>query len=113
PAALAQARDQFLTLANQHPELSRVRNNNLVDTPQFNIRIDDRKAGALGVSTANINDTLSAAMGGAYVNDFIDRGRVKKVYMQGDAPYRMEPESIKQWYVRNAAGEMVPFSAFS
>ena len=113
PVALAEARDKFLALANERPELSRVRNNNLVDTPQFNIRIDDRRAGALGLSTASINDTLSVAMGGAYVNDFIDRGRVKKVYIQGDAPYRAEPESIKRWHVRNAGGEMVPFSAFS
>ena len=113
PVALAEARDKFLQLANAHPELSRVRNNNLVDTPQFNIRIDDRRAGALGLSTTNINDTLSTAMGGSYVNDFIDRGRVKKVYLQGDAAYRAEPESIKQWHVRNAGGEMVPFAAFS
>ncbi len=111
--ALAEARDKFLDLANRRPELSRVRNNNLVDTPQFNIRIDDRRAGALGVPTASINDTLSAAMGGSYVNDFIDRGRVKKVYMQGDAPFRMDPDSIKAWHVRNAQGEMVAFSAFS
>ena len=113
PAALAKARDQFLEAANKRPELSRVRNNNLVDTPQFNIRIDDRKAGALGVSTTSINDTLSSAMGGNYVNDFIDRGRVKRVYMQGDAEYRKEPDSIKHWHVRNTGGEMVPFSAFA
>ncbi|MGN6830811.1 efflux RND transporter permease subunit [Paucibacter sp. M5-1] len=113
PQALAEARDRFLELANARPELSRVRNNNLGDTPQFNIQIDDRKAGALGLSTASINDTLASAMGGAYVNDFIDRGRVKRVYIQGDAAFRMEPESIKHWYVRNNAGEMVPFSAFA
>jgi hydrophobe/amphiphile efflux-1 (HAE1) family protein len=113
PAALATARDQFLDLANEHPELSRVRNNNLVDTPEFNIRIDDRRAGALGLTTTAINDTLSAAMGGSYINDFIDRGRVKKVYMQGDAAFRMEPESYKDWFVRNTAGDMVPFSAFA
>ncbi len=113
PAALAEARDKFLQLANAHPELSRVRNNNLVETPQFNIRIDDRRAGALGLSTTNVNDTLASAMGGSYVNDFIDRGRVKKVYIQGDAPFRSEPESINRWHVRNASGEMVPFSAFS
>ena len=113
PVALAEARDKFLQLASARPELSRVRNNNLVDSPQFNIRIDDRRAGALGLSTTSINDTLSTAMGGSYVNDFIDRGRVKKVYLQGDAPFRAEPESIKQWHVRNATGEMVPFAAFS
>jgi hydrophobe/amphiphile efflux-1 (HAE1) family protein len=111
--ALAAARDQFLALANQRPELSRVRNNNLGETPQFSIRIDDGKAGALGLATASINDTLSTAMGGTYVNDFIDRGRIKRVYLQGDAPFRMAPDSIKAWFVRNAAGEMVPFSAFA
>jgi hydrophobe/amphiphile efflux-1 (HAE1) family protein len=111
--ALAAARDQFLALANQRPELSRVRNNNLGETPQFSIRIDDGKAGALGLATGNINDTLSTAMGGSYVNDFIDRGRIKRVYLQGDAAFRMAPDSIKAWFVRNAAGEMVPFSAFA
>jgi hydrophobe/amphiphile efflux-1 (HAE1) family protein len=113
PEALARARDRFLELANQRPELSRVRNNNLGETPQFNIRIDDRKAGALGLGTASINDTLSVAMGGAYVNDFVDRGRIKKVYLQGDAAFRMAPDSIDRWYVRNGSGEMVPFSAFA
>jgi len=110
---LAAARDQFLDLANERQELSRVRNNNLVETPEFNIRIDDRRTGALGLTTTAVNDTLSAAMGGSYINDFIDRGRVKKVYMQGDAPFRMDPESYKAWFVRNTSGEMVPFSAFA
>jgi hydrophobe/amphiphile efflux-1 (HAE1) family protein len=113
PEVLAEAREQFLQKANARPELARVRNNNLDDTPQLKIQIDDRKAGALGLSTANINDTLSSAMGGSYVNDFIDRGRVKRVYVQGDAAYRMEPDSIKHWYVRNSSGDMVPFSAFA
>jgi hydrophobe/amphiphile efflux-1 (HAE1) family protein len=111
--ALAQARDRFLELTKQRPELSRVRNNNLIDTPQFSIHIDDRKAGALGLSTASINETLASALGGNYVNDFIHKGRVKRVYMQGDAAFRMSPDSINAWYVRNADGEMVPFSAFS
>jgi len=113
PEALAQARDRFLALAAERKELVRVRNNNLAETPQFSIRIDDRKTGALGVPTTAVNDTLSSAMGGSYVNDFIDRGRVKRVYIQGDAPFRTEPQSINLWHVRNIAGAMVPFSAFS
>ncbi|MES2716843.1 MAG: efflux RND transporter permease subunit [Pseudomonadota bacterium] len=113
PEALAQARDRFLELAAKRPELVRMRNNNLAETPQFSIQIDDRKAGALGLATASINDTLASAMGGSYINDFIDRGRVKKVTMQGDAPFRMAPDSINLWHVRNASGQMVPFSAFA
>ncbi len=113
PQALAEARDRFVELANERPELDRVRSNNLIETPQFSIAIDDRRLGALSLSTASVNDTLSSAMGGSYINDFIHRGRIKKVYMQADAPYRTEPESIKRWYVRNTMGEMVPFSAFS
>jgi hydrophobe/amphiphile efflux-1 (HAE1) family protein len=113
PQALAEARDRFVELANQRPELERVRSNNLVETPQFNIAIDDRQVGALSLATSSVNDTLASAMGGSYINDFIHNGRVKKVYMQADAPYRMEPESIQRWYVRNTLGEMVPFSAFS
>lgn len=111
--ALIQARDQFLTLANENPLLYRVRSNNLVETPQFAIHIDDRKAGALSLATASINDTLASAMGGSYINDFINKGRIKKVYMQGDAPYRANPDSIAKWYVRNTRNEMVPFSAFA
>ena len=107
------AREEFLRLAAQRPELRRVRTTALPDTPQFSIDIDDRKAGALGLSTEAINDTLASAMGGVYINDFINKGRVKRVYMQGDAQYRMQPDSIQSWYVRNAAGEMVPFSAFA
>ncbi|MBX9794785.1 MAG: efflux RND transporter permease subunit, partial [Burkholderiaceae bacterium] len=111
--ALAEARDRFVELANQRPELAQVRSNNLVEAPQFSIRIDDRRLGALSLTAASVNDTLSSAMGGSYINDFIHRGRIKKVYMQGEAAYRTEPESINRWYVRNTLGEMVPFSAFS
>jgi len=111
--ALADARDRFVDLANQRPELSQVRSNNLVETPQFNIRIDDRRLGALSLASASVNDTLSSAMGGSYINDFIHKGRVKKVYMQGEAAFRSGPDSINRWYARNALGEMVPFSAFS
>ncbi|HEX7865953.1 MAG TPA: efflux RND transporter permease subunit [Variovorax sp.] len=111
--ALVQAREQFLALARKDPALSQVRSNNLDDTPQFAIDIDDRKAAALNLSTSDINDTLSSAMGGSYVNDFINNGRVKKVYVQADAPFRMQPDSINSWHVRNGNSEMVPFSAFA
>jgi HAE1 family hydrophobic/amphiphilic exporter-1/multidrug efflux pump len=111
--ALIAARDQLLALAADDPTLTRVRQGGLEDTPQYKIEVDREKAAALGLSLADINATLAATWGGAYVNDFIDRGRTKRVYLQGDAPYRMQPEDIDRWYVRNRQGEMVPFSAFS
>ncbi|SEK14477.1 MULTISPECIES: efflux RND transporter permease subunit [unclassified Variovorax] len=111
--ALVKAREQFLALARKDPALSQVRSNNLDDTPQFAIDIDDRKAAALSLSTSDINDTLSSAMGGSYVNDFVNNARVKKVYVQADAPFRMQPNSVDSWYVRNGNSEMVPFSAFA
>ncbi len=110
---LQAARDKLIDEANRYPELSRARINSLADTPQLQIDIDDHKAGALGVATSTINDTLSIALGSAYVNDFIDRGRVKRVYVQGDGAYRADPEALRYWYVRNTAGQMVPFSAFA
>jgi hydrophobic/amphiphilic exporter-1 (mainly G- bacteria), HAE1 family len=111
--ALIKARDQFLSLASQDSRLSKVRSSGLDDTPQFRINIDDKKAGAFGLTPTNINNTLSIAIGGNYVNDFIDRGRVKKVYLQADAPYRMQPDNINDWFVRNANNEMVQFSSFA
>ncbi|MDD2714019.1 MAG: efflux RND transporter permease subunit, partial [Simplicispira sp.] len=111
--ALVSARDRVLELAKDHPLLRSLRSTNLDDTSELGIRIDDRKAAALGVSTAHINSVLSSAMGGTYVNDFLNNGRVKRVFVQGDAPYRMLPQDIGQWTVRNDKGEMVPFSAFS
>jgi HAE1 family hydrophobic/amphiphilic exporter-1/multidrug efflux pump len=111
--ALVAARDQFLKMARQDTRMTRVRSNDLDDTPQYNVQIDDQKTGAFSLSTSNINETLALAMGGSYVNDFIDRGRVKRVYIMADAPYRMLPENIGQWYVRNANNDMVPFSSFS
>ena len=110
---LQQARDKFLQLASQSPVLTRVRPNTLRDEPQYQVLIDDEKARVLGISLADINSTLSIAWGGRYVNDFIDRGRVKKVYLQGVSSARMNPEDLQKWYVRNADGEMVPFSAFA
>jgi len=111
--ALMNARNQMLGLAAQNPKLRNVRPNGLSDTPQFKIDIDQEKASALGISIADINNTLSAAWGSSYVNDFINRGRVKRVYIQADAPFRMQPEDFNSWYVRNNQGQMVPFSAFS
>ena len=110
--ALMQARNQFLGMAAQHPDLAGVRPNGLEDAPQLRLDVDHAKAGALGVSVADINAMLSTAWGSAYVNDFIDRGRVKRVYLQSDANFRMQTEDLNQWRVRNKAGQMVPFSAF-
>ena len=111
--ALMKARDQLLALAGDNHQLTRVRHNGLDDSPQLQIDIDQRKAQALGVSIDDINNTLQTAWGSSYVNDFMDRGRVKKVYVQAAAKYRMLPEDINQWYVRNKDGGMVPFSAFA
>jgi multidrug efflux pump len=110
---LMAARDQLLQLAATNPLLSRVRHNGLDDSPQLQIDIDQRKAQALGVSIDDINNTLSTAWGSTYVNDFVDRGRVKKVYVQAAAPFRMLPGDIDKWFVRNSAGGMVPFTAFA
>ena len=111
--ALIAARNQLLGMASQDPRLVGVRPNGLNDTPQFDINIDQEKASALGVSIADINRTLATAWGSSYVNDFIEKGRVKRVYMQADAKYRMMPEDMDHWYVRNSHDEMVPISAFS
>ena len=106
-------RDRLLALASQDSRLARVRHNGLDDSPQLRIDIDQRKAQALGVSIDDINDTLKTGWGSTYVNDFLDRGRVKKVYVQAAAKYRMLPDDINKWYVRNSSGGMVPFSAFA
>ncbi|TIX87610.1 efflux RND transporter permease subunit [Rhizobium sp. P44RR-XXIV] len=112
-AALMQARNQLLGAASTNPRLSGTRPNGLDDTPQYSVHIDQEKARALNVDLGDINSTLSTAWGGTYVNDFIDRGRVKRVYVQGDRKYRMQPEDFDRWYVRNSTGDMVPFSAFA
>jgi multidrug efflux pump len=111
--ALVAARNQLLGMAAQSAVLSNVRPNSLEDAPQYVVHVDQAKARALGLSLDEINQTLRTAWGSTYVNDYIEQGRTKKVFVQGDAPYRMLPEDLDQWYVRNAAGEMVPFSAFS
>lgn len=111
--ALMAASGQLLQAANQSPLLGNVRHNGQADAPQFRLDIDYEKASALGLSVASINSTFQAAWGGQYIDDFIDRGRVKRVYIQADAPFRMVPEDFRLWSVRNEAGEMVPFSTFA
>ncbi len=112
-AALMEARNQLLGLAAQDPRLVRVRPSGLEDVTQFRIDVDWEKAGALGVPISTIHHTISSAFGSAYVNDFIQGGRVKRVYVQADAPYRMLPKDLEHLYVRNAAGTMTPFTAFA
>ena len=110
---LIAARNAILGMAAQDKRLTGVRPNGQEDTPQYQISIDQAQAGAMGVSIADINTTMSMAWGGSYINDFVDRGRVKKVYVQGEANTRMMPEDLNKWYVRNSSGTMVPFSAFA
>ncbi len=111
--ALMDARNQLLGMAMKNPKLMAVRPNGQDDTPEFKLNIDDVRAGALGVSLADVNNVLATAWGSSYVNDFLQNGRVKKVYVQADPKYRMVPEDINKWYVRNNTGEMVPFSSFA
>ncbi|MCZ8093849.1 MAG: efflux RND transporter permease subunit, partial [Acidovorax sp.] len=111
--ALMAARNQLLGALMKEKGLVAVRPNGMEDAPEFRLDIDEHKAGALGLSMADINNTFSVAWGSSYVNDFLDKGRVKKVFLQADAPHRMVPEDIGKWFVRNGSGTMVPFSAFS
>lgn len=109
--ALIAARDQLMELARRSPLLRNVRTFGQDDSPQLEVDIDQEKAGAFGLPLDAINTDLSAAWGGKYVNDFVDRSRVKKVYVQADAPFRMKPEDFNRWYFRNDKGEMVPFTS--
>jgi multidrug efflux pump len=111
--ALMQARNQLLGLAAKDPLLVAVRPNGLNDEPQYRIAIDREKASALGLTLSDINDTIQSGWGSSYVDDFLDHGRVKRVFIQGDAPARMLPQDLDTWYVRNGAGQMVPFAAFA
>lgn len=111
--ALMAARNELLGAAAQDPRLVGVRPNGLDDVPQLKVDIDQRRAQAMGVSLETVNDTLAAAMGGVYVNDFIDRGRVKRVYVAADGEYRRSPEDLKLWRIPNEDGELVPFAAFA
>ncbi len=110
---LIAARDQLLAAAQKTPGVVKVRQGGLEDRPEYKVDVDQEKAAALGLSLADINTTLSATWGGSYVNDFIDDGRTKRVYIQADAKFRMQPEDLDRWYVRNRSGHMVPFSAFA
>jgi len=112
-AKLMDARNQLLMMAAKNHAVVAVRPNGLSDTPQYKLDVDQARAGALGLSMSDVNSVLSVAWGGSYVNDFLDRGRVKKVYLQADAPFRMQPEDLNRWYVSNSSGAMVPFSAIA
>ncbi|MDZ3831823.1 MAG: efflux RND transporter permease subunit [Sphingopyxis sp.] len=109
----AAARDRLLDMANANPRLTSVRLSDLPDVATLKVDVDTQRLTAYGLSNSDVNTTLSTAWGGRYVNDFIDDGRVKRVYVQGDAPYRAKPEDLGQWYVRSADGDMSPFSAFA
>ncbi|HAJ6529464.1 TPA: efflux RND transporter permease subunit [Escherichia fergusonii] len=111
---LTQARNELLAMAAQAPDqVTGVRPNGLEDTPMFRVNVNAAKAEAMGVSLSDINQTISTAFGSSYVNDFLNQGRVKKVYVQAGTPFRMLPDNINQWYVRNASGTMAPLSAYS
>ncbi|WP_374575801.1 efflux RND transporter permease subunit [Phenylobacterium sp.] len=110
---LLAARNQLMALAAKDPRLASVRPNSLEDAPQLKVKVDEAKATALGLAPADINSTLSAAWGGTYVNDFIDRGRVKRVYIQGQADSRSKPDDLSRWFVRGSSGAMAPFSSFA
>ncbi len=112
-AKLMEARNMLLGMAAQDPVLTKVRPNGLEDVPEYRVDVDWEKAGALGVPISAIHDTISAGFGSAYVNDFIQGGRVKRVYAQADAPYRMLPKDLEKLYVRNSRGKMVPFASFA
>jgi len=107
------ARDRLLAMANANPKLTSVRLSDLPDIASLKIDVDTQRLTAFGINNNDVNATLATAWGGRYVNDFIDEGRVKRVYVQGDAPYRAKPEDLGQWYVRSTDGAMSPFSAFA
>jgi len=110
---LMEARNELLGMAAKDAVLTKVRPNGLEDVPEYRVDVDWEKAGTMGVPITSIHDTISAAFGSAYVNDFIQGGRVKRVYAQADAPYRMLPQDLQKLYVRNNSGKMVPFASFA
>jgi hydrophobe/amphiphile efflux-1 (HAE1) family protein len=112
-AALTAAQGQLLGMAAHDKLLAGVRPNGLPDVPQLKVNVDQRRAEALGLSLADVNSTLTAAWGGTYVSDFVDQGRVKRIYIEGDAPFRSQPDDLNRWYVRGATGALTPFSAFA
>ncbi len=111
--AFKAARDKLVAAARADPALSAIRLGSLEDNPTLRIKVDDQKLGALGIGSATADETLATAWGGRYVNDFVDRGRVKRVYVQGDAPYRSRPEDLALWSVRGSTGAMAPYTAFA
>ncbi len=111
--SLQNFREMILDKTRQEPKITSVRLGSLGETPQLKVNIDEQKALALGVSLTDIDSTLNYAWAGSYVNDFVDRGRVKKVYVQGDAPFRSQPDDLNEWYVKNSSGTMTPFSSFA
>jgi multidrug efflux pump len=111
--AFLAGRDKLLELANADPKLESLRLSDLPDVATLKVDIDQQRLGALGLNAGDVNSTLATAWGGRYVNDFVDQGRVKRVYVQGDEPYRSDPGSLSQWYVRGDDGQMSPFSAFA
>jgi multidrug efflux pump len=110
---LMEARNQLLGMAAQDRRLMAVRPNGQDDTPEYRLEIDNERLGALGLSLGEVNDAISTSWGSAYVGDFLDKGRVKKVFLQSDAPFRMNPDDLEKWFVRNREGAMVPFSSFA
>jgi multidrug efflux pump len=112
-AKFIEARDKLLAAANAEQRLTGVRLSDLPDVATMSINVDPQRVTSYGVSLSDVNRTLATAWGGTYVNDFIDNGRVKRVYVQGDAPFRLKPEDLAQWYVRGSSGAMSPFSAFA
>jgi multidrug efflux pump len=113
PEVFRQRMNQVLDAAQRDPILTGVRENALKDNPTLHVSVDSAKAGALGLSQTDVDSTLASAWGGQYIGDFIDRGRVKRVFVQGDAPYRSRPEDLGDWFVRGSSGEMAPFSSFA
>jgi HAE1 family hydrophobic/amphiphilic exporter-1 len=111
--ALMDARNQFLGMTAEDSRLAKIRPNGMEDVPEFRVDVDWDKAGVLGLPITSIHNTISSAFGGAYVNDFIQSGRVKRVYVQADAPYRMLPQDLESLYVRNTTGKMAPFTSFA
>ncbi|MGB4089648.1 MAG: efflux RND transporter permease subunit [Smithellaceae bacterium] len=111
--ALMAAQYQLLGIVAQDPRVTKVRPNSMPDVPEYRVDVDWEKAGALGVPITSIHRTLSAAFGSAYINDFVQGGRVKRVYIQADAQYRMLPKDLEKLYIRNTQGKMVPFSSFA
>jgi multidrug efflux pump len=107
------ARDKLLAAARNDPALASIRMGTLEDNPNLHVTVDDEKLGALGITSTVADDTLATAWGGRYVNDFVDRGRVKRVYVQGDAPYRSRPEDLALWSVRGSSGQMAPYTSFA